>query len=83
MLSNKDPSSRQHLLVTSLLLLLSIWATALTVLSISSETLRTPILTTLSTEPEPSFYIGISVYITIGASLLTIAAIRIALRVTK
>lgn len=83
MLGNKDPKTKQHLIITLVLSLLALWSGLLAALSLLTGTLLSPIFSTLSESPAPSYYFGASIYITIGATLLTTVVIRIALRITK
>ena len=70
-------------LVTIAFLMLAIACCILATLSISHETLYSPFGILAPDDGDPSFYIGISVYITIGVTLFTAALIRIGLDLSK
>lgn len=80
---SQTPHSRSHLILTIAMCLVAILCTILTILSLANSTLYTPLGASEIVDSTPSYYFGISIYITIGATLFTSALIRIALRISR
>lgn len=79
-----DPSpSRTHSLITWSMAGLFIATGLLATLSLLHQKLYNPFGIHATTESGPTFYFGVSIYITIAVTLLTSILIRIALRLTK
>lgn len=70
-------------LITSSILAAAIACGFFALISFANEKLYSPIGILASSDSTPSFYIGISVYITIGVTLFTSALIRIGLDLSK
>ncbi len=74
---------RKRKLTTAAILTAAVACGALATASLLDQKLYTPIGVLASSDSSPSFYIGISIYITIGTTLLTTALIRIGLDLSK
>lgn len=62
---------------------LAMYLGALATFSLLNGKLYSPLTTVISSPPELSYFLGVSIYITIATTLLTTALIRIALRISK
>ena len=85
-----DPKPKQsdkydciHIATSLALLLLANGAGLLAWYSFANEALYSPFGILVTDNADPSFYIGISVYITIGSALVLTAFIRLAIKLTK
>lgn len=76
-------NSRIHSIFTISLILVSLLSATLTTFSFLDGKLYSPFGALAKAGQGAVFYMGISVYITIGASAFTSAIIRIALRLSK
>lgn len=78
-----DKYDRIHIASSLALLLLATGAGLLAWYSFANEALYPPFGILATDNTDPSFYFGISVYITIGATLVSTAFIRLAIKLTK
>ncbi|MBK1876181.1 hypothetical protein [Pelagicoccus mobilis] len=74
---------RTHNVMTAVMFLLFLITGILAALSLLHQKLYSPFGILTTADSGANFYYGISIYITIAATLLTSALIRIALRITK
>ncbi|MDQ8198095.1 hypothetical protein QEH56_08055 [Pelagicoccus enzymogenes] len=79
----KSPQQLKHKLLTVAALSAALACGAFAAFSFLHQKLYSPIGVLVPSDQVPSFYIGISIYITIGVTLLTSALIRIALDLSK
>ncbi|EDY80801.1 hypothetical protein VDG1235_418 [Verrucomicrobiia bacterium DG1235] len=78
-----NKSKRIHFIVSIALLILAVGTGIIAWLSLANEKLYSPFGILATTNSDPNFFMGISVYVTIGVTLFTSALIRIALSLSK
>lgn len=76
-------SERIQIIITAILILTTLVCATLTALSLTRGQLYSPVGIVADEGSGIGFYIGIAIYITIGATSLTSSLIRIALRLTR
>ncbi len=81
--STDRKADRLHNMISIVMLLAAVAIGALVWISISHETLYSPFGVLANENTDSKFYFGISIYITIGATLLTSGLIRVALKLSK
>tara|TARA_B110000037_G_scaffold205880_1_gene251226 strand:+ start:699 stop:965 length:267 start_codon:yes stop_codon:yes gene_type:complete len=75
--------NRRHVYLSLLMLFFAAAIALLTSFSIANETLYSPFGILATEVTDSTYYFGLSVYITLGATLLTTALIRLALKLSK
>jgi hypothetical protein len=81
--SQHSKRERIHIAISVGMFLVATGIGALAWYSFANETLYSPFGILATDNADPNFYIGIGVYITIGATLLTSVLIRLALRLSR